>query len=567
MKFSDMPYERPDLEDLKRQLAELTHQLAGAPTFEAADEAFRGHDSLKCHVDTLSMLASIRNSIDTRDEFYAGEVAFWNAAQPELDMAEDAFVAALLASPFRAQFASAYGPFLFEKLEQRRRIIAPQVIDDLKRENELATAYQDLIASAEIPFEGQTLTLAQIATAKSDADDARRLAAWKAEGTWLEQHAPALDSLYDQLVQLRTSMAHKLGYQDFVGLGYDVRGRLSYDRDDVRRFRDAARTYVTPVLERLYRTQAERTGCAYPLSYADFALSFRSGNPAPSGSPEDLLCAADGVYRELSPETDACFSALRENGLLDVVPRKGKAAGGFMEALPEYHVPFIFANCNGTRRDVDTVTHEVGHAFEYFLNARRVPQDLAQATSEACEVHSMSMEFLAWPWTRRFVGDDERKYKYAHLTGALELIVRGSMADEFQEEMHAHPELTASERNACWKRLLGAYEPWMAVDGAIPFYGEGRAWQQQIHFYLWPFYYVDYALAQAVALEIWAESLDDFDVAWQRYLAFTREGGTKAFADLVSDAGLTSPFDESCLKGIAKRAGAWLEGCDLSGIA
>lgn len=566
VKFKDMPYERPDLEAVKAEYARLAEALASAETLEAAEAAFLEKDQLDRHTQTAAELAMIRHVIDTRDEFYDGEASFWDEAQPELQSAADAFTAALLATPFRAQLEEKYGTLLFAQAEQERRTIKPQIVEDMKRENALAQEYVKLIASAQIPFEGGTYTLSQLTPFKKSADDAQRLAAWKAEGSWYKEHQADFDRIYDELTHVRDAMGKKLGYKNYLPLGYDRMGRLSYGREDVERFREAVRTYVVPLADKVYRAQAERLGVEYPLSFADEALTFRSGNPAPRGTADDVLEAGRTFYRALSPETGAFFDMMLERDLMDVLSTEGKAGGGFMTQIPDYDVPFIFANFNGTQGDVEVVTHEAGHAFSYYMNTHVVPITLSMPSTEACEVHSMSMEFMAWPWAEEFFGDDARKYRYAHLAGAITFIPYGTMVDHFQHEVYEHPEMTPAERHATWKRLLGVYMPWMRLDGDIPFYAEGEGWQRQSHIYENPLYYIDYCLAQTVALEFWAMSQDDFKDAWEHYMAYTRQGGTRAFTDLLSHAGMTSPFDEGCLKAICERATAWLESYDLTGI-
>ena len=566
VKFKDMPYERPDLEAVKAEYARLAEALASAETLEAAEAAFLEKDQLDRHTQTAAELAMIRHVIDTRDEFYDTEASFWDEAQPELQSAADAFTAALLATPFRAQLEEKYGTLLFAQAEQERRTIKPQIVEDMKRENALAQEYVKLIASAQIPFEGGTYTLSQLTPFKKSADDAQRLAAWKAEGAWYKEHQADFDRIYDELTHVRDAMGKKLGYENYLPLGYDRMGRLSYGREDVERFREAVRTYVVPLADKVYRAQTERLGVEYPLSFADEALSFRSGNPAPRGTADDVLEAGRTFYRALSPETGAFFDMMLERDLMDVLSTEGKAGGGFMTQIPDYDVPFIFANFNGTQGDVEVVTHEAGHAFSYYMNTHVVPITLSMPSTEACEVHSMSMEFMAWPWAEEFFGDDARKYRYAHLAGAITFIPYGTMVDHFQHEVYEHPEMTPAERHATWKRLLGVYMPWMRLDGDIPFYAEGEGWQRQSHIYENPLYYIDYCLAQTVALEFWAMSQDDFKDAWEHYMAYTRQGGTRAFTDLLAHAGMTSPFDEGCLKAICERATAWLESYDLTGI-
>ena len=359
-------------------------------------------------------------------------------------------------------------------------------------------------------------------------------------------------------------MGKKLGYEGYTTLGYYRMCRNCYGRADVERFRAAVRKYLVPVAESIYREQAKRLGKTYPLSFADEALSFRSGNPRPCGDAEHILAHGQKFYDELSPETSEFFRMMRSRELLDVLSTEGKAAGGYCCTIPDYDVPFIFANFNGTQHDVGVVTHEAGHAFEAYLNAWRVPMD--EPGMEACEVHSMSMEFMAWPWAEGFFGADTRKYLYSHLAGALTFIPYGTMVDHFQHVVYEKPDMTPAERHGVWKELLGVYMPWMKLDGEIPFYGEGEGWQRQLHIYQSPFYYIDYCLAQTVALEIWALLQKDQKEAWEKYMAYTRQGGSKVFTTLLQNAGLESPFDENCLRTVCETAKSWLDGYDLTGI-
>ena len=256
-----------------------------------------------------------------------------------------------------------------------------------------------------------------------------------------------------------------------------------------------------------------------------------------------------------------------DNELLDVLSTPGKRAGGYCTSLGEYHVPFIFANFNGTQHDVEVVTHEAGHAFAAYLNRDRVPTKTIWPSLEGCEVHSMSMEFFAWPWAEGFFGDDTRKFRYSHLAGALTFIPYGTMVDHFQHIVYEKPGMTPAERHAVWKELLGVYMPWMKLGSEIPFYGDGEGWQRQLHIYVNPFYYIDYCLAQTVALQFWARIQKDLPDAWAHYMAYTRQGGSRVFTELLKNAELDSPFEESCLRGVCEEAKAWLDSYDLTGIA
>ncbi len=566
MKFKDMPYERPDLEAAKQTLVELTRRLKEATSYEEAKAVFVESEEGAKHLHTMATLVSVRNSIDTRDEFYDAEQKFMDNAFPELQQYMQAFSMAMLESPYRADFSAEFGDLMFVNAEIQLKTFDPAIIPDLQKENELTQEYQKLIASAQIPFEDGVYTLPQLGKFTTDPDDARRLAAWKASGQWYKDNQAELDRIYDELTHLRDGMGKKLGYEGYTTLGYYRMGRNCYDKNDVEKFRAAVQKYLVPVADKIYRKQAERLGKEYPLSFADAALEFRSGNPRPAGSADDILAQGLKFYQELSPETAEFFETMMDNELLDVLSKEGKAGGGYCTGIADYEVPFIFANFNGTQGDVEVVTHEAGHAFAYWMNRKRVPVEYAWPSMEACEVHSMSMEFMAWPWAEGFFGDDARKFRYSHLAAALTFIPYGTLVDHFQHEVYAKPNMTPAERHKVWKDLLTVYMPWMKLDGDIPFYAEGEAWQRQQHIYNSPFYYIDYCLAQTVALQFWAMSQADFDNAWKHYMAYTVQGGSCTFVELLKNAGLDTPFDEITLKTVCEVADNWLEKYDLTGI-
>ena len=566
MKFSEMPYKRPDPKAVIAEIQDYTRRLKDARSYEEARAVFLEYEEAEKAVDTTASLAYIRQSIDTRDEFYNEEKDFWDEFGPEAEEYEQEWIKALVESSFRKDFEREYGDLLFVNAEIEQKTFSPGIISDMQKENELVSEYDDLIASAQIPFEGGVYTLSQLAPFQEDLDDERRLAAWKAAGKWYKDNQPQLDKIYDELVKLRDTMGKKLGYGGYTQLGYYRMGRNCYTKEDVEKFRAAVRKYLVPVADSIMREQAKRIGKSYPLSFADASLSFRSGNPRPVGTPEDILAQGQKFYDALSPETGEFFRAMRENGLMDVLSTEGKQAGGYCSSLEQYEAPFIFANFNGTQGDVEVVTHEAGHAFAYWMNRKRIPTEYISPSEEGCEVHSMSMEFFGWRNAEGFFGPDARKFMYSHLAGALTFIPYGTMVDHFQHIVYEKPEMTPAERHAEWKRLVGIYTPWLKLDGEIPFYSEGENWQRQIHIYEVPFYYIDYCLAQAVALEFWSMIQKDPAAAWERYMAYTRQGGSRTFTELLKNAGLATPFDEECLRGVCETATQWLASFDLTGI-
>ena len=566
MKFSEMTYKRPDPDAVKSEQRALTERLTSAQSYEEARAVFLEQDEWSKQVDTMATLAYIRHSIDTRDEFYDQEIEFWDEIGPELEEYTQAWTEALLQSPFRKDFEAEYGDLLFVNAELERKTFSPEIIPELQKENELTTEYGKLLASAQIPFEGGVYTLSQLTPFKTDADDEKRLSAWKADGQWYKDNQARLDALYDELTHLRDSMGRKLGFDGYTELGYCRMQRNCYTKEDIEKFRAAVQKHLVPVADSIMREQARRLGKSYPLSFADAALMFRSGNPRPVGTAEEILEQGQKFYDALSPETSEFYRMMRENELMDVLSTEGKEGGGYQTDVTLYQVPFIFANFNGTQGDVEVITHEAGHAFAYWMNRERVPSAYAGPSAEACEVHSMSMEFFGWMNAEGFFGPDANKFLYSHLAGALTFIPYGTLVDHFQHVVYEKPELSPAGRHAEWKRLMGVYMPWMKLDGDIPFYAEGEGWQRQGHIYESPFYYIDYCLAQTVALEIWAMIQKDRENAWKHYMAYTAQGGSRTFTDLLKNAGLTTPFDEACLREVCETAVKWLDSFDLTGL-
>ena len=566
MKFKDMKYERISVEEIAKEEKELIQAFKEAKSFEEADQIFLKQNALDGHVNSMQVLASTRHSINTEDPFYDAEESYWNQASPQINEYYQEFTKALLVSPFRAELEKKYGKIVFMNAEIALKTFSPAIIPLLQKENELVNTYEKLLASAQVPFEGKEYTLSQMTLFKNDKDDERRLAAWKAEGQWYKDNQNQLDEIYDQMVHLRDEMGKKLGYDDFVKLGYYRMNRNCYDKADVEKFREAVVKYVVPVAAKVYERQAKRLGKTYPMSYEDNAIEFRSGNPKPVGKPEDIVAAGKKFYEWRSPETREFFDYMLENELMDLLSTKGKQGGGYCTSILHYKAPFIFANFNGTQGDVDVITHEAGHAFAAYLNRNRIPFATIWPGMEACEVHSMSMEFFAEAFSKEFFGEDARKYDYSHLTEALTFLPYGTMVDHFQHIVYENPDMTPAERHAKWKELIGIYQPWMKLDGEIPFYAEGEGWQRQHHIYSMPFYYIDYCLAQTVALEFWELRRKDDQNAWEQYMAYTKQGGSVPFTELLKNAGMKSPFDESCLREVCETAARYLDQYDLTGI-
>jgi M3 family oligoendopeptidase len=433
--------------------------------------------------------------------------------------------------------------------ENAKKVFNSSIIELAQAENQLSTDYNNLIASAQIPFNGETLTLPQIGKYASDKDQAIRKAAQDARNTWFEENEAAFDDIYDKMVKNRDDQARLLGYPDYVAMSYDRMNRFGYEREDVARYRKQILDEVVPVAQKYYERQARRNGHDDgKMAYYDLPLEFASGNATPHGTTSEKLATAQKMYHELSPETGSFFDFMVDSDLFDLDSKKGKQSGGYCEFLPEYKAPFIFANYNGTSGDVDVLTHEAGHAFQVYQSRHIEDPDIVWPTIEAAEIFSMSMEFITWPWMENFFGDQVTKYKYSHLLSALEFLPYGVLVDHFQHEVYSHVDWTPAERKACWRELEKLYKPEQDYSESA-FLDRGTYWYRQGHIFDVPFYYIDYTLAQVVAFQFWKrfEIDGDREQAWQDYMAVAKTGGERTFLEIVETAGLKSPFAEGAL--------------------
>ena len=558
MKFSEMQYTRPDYPAATKELEALASRLEQADSAKAQLEIYRELETLISHLTTQATLCSIRHTVDTRDPFYEEENDYNDQQAPLLEETMQKFRQALLASPYRAELEQQLGELLFQNMELEEKGFAQSIVSLVQEENRLANEYQKLYASAQIPFQGKTVTVAQLGPYKESTDRATRRAALEAEGSFFDENREQFDALFDKLVKNRTAQAKALGFDSFVELGAIRRQRNCYTPEDAASFREQVVRDLVPLTVKIKERRAKRLGIE-DFKFHDNALSFKDGSATPQGTPEEILAAGKKMYQELSPETAEFIDLMFENDLFDVLAKEGKAPGGYCTSLPDYGCPFIFSNFNGTSGDVDVLTHEAGHAFADFIASKTVPVHALRCPSmEGAETHSMSMEFLTPPWHHLFFGDLTDKYELSHAEDALLFIPYGCLVDHFQEEVYRHPEMTPQERNETWLRLEKLYRPYIDFDN-LPFYSRGAGWQRQLHIYLYPFYYIDYCMAQVMSLQYFALSLEDREKAWDKYMAFVKQGGTKTFVDLAHSVGLRSPIDQGCVKDVCQATFQWTE--------
>lgn len=433
----------------------------------------------------------------------------------------------------------------------------PAIKPDLEDESRLTARYTALLASAHIAFQGQTVNLSGLDAFAQSPDRATRHAAEQARWAFFAANAAELDTIYADLTRLRHGMARKLNHPTYTPLGYNRMRRTDYGPDDVARYRDQVREHVVPLVANLLEQRRVANGWDR-LRYWDEALIDPAGNPGPAGDHDFLIAQARTMFDRLDPRMGAFFRMMDQGGFLDLKNRPAKAGGGFCTSFPTEGVPFIFANFNGTHHDIGVFTHEMGHAFQNWESRGQSTADYLWPTMESAEIHSMSLEFLTWPFMELMVGEAAAdRFRRMHLIGALAFLPYGVCVDHFQHEVYANPDATPDQRHAMWQRLERIYMPWTDY-GDLAYPAKGARWQAKHHIFSSPFYYIDYTLAQCCALQFWAWSRRDFPAALDAYVRLCGRGGEAPFQDLVRSAGLVSPFADGALEAAVREAEAFL---------
>ena len=558
MKVSELPYRRVTLEEFSAVAEDVIPRVKNARSVDEILAARADYLRELLEYATNASLASMRYTINTVDEFYVKENDYYDEIGPSVQNYAVAYASALLDSPFRPALEKALSPVLFASMENDRRAMSDAIIEDMVEENKLVREYSDLMAGMEFTFRGDTMPRAMLMKYAKDADRETRRECYEVLGRGLEAHKAELDGIFDRMVKVRDRMAKKMGYVNFVELGYYRMGRLCYDREKVKTFRENVLRDIVPVVARLRTENAARLGIDRYMLYDDGVI-MPGGDPKPCGDKAAIFAAAREMYHAMGRETGDFIDLMLENEAFDVDSRKNKWGGGYCTEFAKYKQPFILANFNGTAGDVDVVTHEAGHALNAYLIAdNRFSLELGCGVMETAETHSMSMEFFAWPYMEKFFGADAERYKFMHALESFSFIPYGTMVDAFQHIVYEHPELTPDERDEEWLKLEKQFRPHISVEG-MPYLEKGTRWQYQMHIYESPFYYIDYCLAQTAAFHFLLASLADYDDAFARYLRFSKQGGEKVWTELLEEAGFPSPFAPGSLKALAGQVEALLE--------
>ena len=553
MKFSQYKYERSSYEDIKDKFIKLVDKINKSTNYEEQKNYIVQLNEIRNDIQSNSTIALIRYSIDTSDEYYEEEKKYWDEYMPLYEDLNCEFYKAIVNSQFKNEIINDFSKQFYNICEDSIKSFSKDIIEDLQEENKLCSQYTKLLASAKIEYKGQTHNLSSLMKYMMDKDRETRIESTKLYYSYFEKNEDKFDSLFDKLVSVRDKMAKKLGYKSFTELGYIRMNRSDYNEENIKKLRKEVQEYIVPLCNKLYERQAKRIGVD-DFWFVDESIEFKTGNATIKGGEEyEKYIIENGkkMYSELSKETAEFFEYMTQNELMDLVTRKSKAAGGYCTHIPNYNSPFIFSNFNNTSEDIDVLTHEAGHAFQLYMSKDILMYEINFPTLDSCEIHSMSMEFITYPWMELFFKEDTLKYKFYHMSSAIKFIPYGVIVDEFQHRIYENPTMSKDERKQIFRELEKKYLPHRDYRD-IDILEKGCYWFKQGHIFKNPFYYIDYVLAQVCAFQFLQKSNENFEQAWQDYINICKVGGTKSFLEIVNIGSLDSPFEDKTIKNIVK---------------
>ena len=419
------------------------------------------------------------------------------------------------------------------------------------RDAELVADWQKVSGAMTVYFDGKERTLPQMGRVLEETDRARREKAWRGVVARRLRDRDPIDAIYDEMVRNRDRRARTAGFPNFRDYAFREKGRFDYTPDDCRRYHDAVAEHVVPALRRLHDRRRKKLKLK-TLRPWDLAVDPDGSAPLrPFAKVPELVAGARDIFARVDPNLAKLFEGIRDRGNLDLESRKGKAPGGYQATLDAQRVPFIFMNAAGLPRDVMTLLHEGGHAFHAILCRDDSLVMYRQAPMEFCEVASMGMEALGSAHLEVFYGKaDAARARRVWFEEILRIFPWIATIDAFQHEVYLRPDATAADRHAMWMKQRARFkggDDWTGLEDE-----HAASWHAQMHPFCVPFYYIEYAIAQIGALQIWRNARKDPAKALQKYREALALGGSRPLPELFRTAGAKFGFDAKILKPLIK---------------
>ena len=539
--------------------AEYTKLLTLLPVAEANTspklwiQLFRAWNALEAYTSGETCRIGYAYSKDMSDKrLETAERYLREKISPVIDKPEHRLVQAFLSSKHSRAVAKEFGRQLVPVYETALKPLDPVNTSLNIKLGSLSNRYEKVLASAKINFDGKVLNLSEIRALQYSQDTIVRQKAFRASSEWLIKNRAKLAKIYNEQVKLRTQAGKNLGYKGYIPLAYQIRGRQNYGESDVTAFRNSVLKNLVPLYKKIARDQARRMGQPTLKPWDVYYDPLRS-IPLGTALIDKQLANAQVVFDKLSPVLGKHFKYMRDHGLIDLETRPNKQAGAYCTIFQDEDKVAILCNSTGDPDDVRVLTHEMGHAFQFWESQHIKAVDLQVGTAELAEVYSMGMEFLSLPHMNEFFSkENAKKYAEYKWIDSIFTICYVCVVDEFQHWVYKNPDASLERRDKSWAKLYAKYLPFVDFSGSEKYLSV--RWYAQRHIFAAPFYYIDYALAETSAMQLGLLAAKDHANTMKKYLKMCRIGGTKGFLEALDYADLKSPFDEDLIISIAKEA-------------
>ena len=400
-----------------------------------------------------------------------------------------------------------------------------------------------------VSLNGEEMTLQKAGTFLESPDRELREKAYRKIQERRLLDSERLDNLFSRLIQKRHKIAQNAGFENYRDYTFKSMGRFDYTPEDCFQFHDSIQEAIVPLLNDLASTRKEALSVEN-LRPWDGKVDV-SGKPALKAFEgiEQLLDSSIEAFQRLNPFLGECLAHMKSIKHLDLDSRKGKAPGGYNYPLMETGIPFIFMNATSTVRDLVTLMHEGGHAVHSILIKDLDLLSFKHLTPEIAELASMTMELLSMDHWNLFFPDPEelKRAKVNHLEDILGVLPWIAIIDKFQHWIYENPAHSEQDRKEKWLEILDQFSNSITDWKGLEKYKE-ILWQKQIHLFDYPFYYIEYAIAQLGAIAIWKNYRKDPETALQQYLEALKLGYTCSIGDIYETAGVKFDFSADYMK-------------------
>ncbi len=429
----------------------------------------------------------------------------------------------------------------------------------------LSQHYQTVTGAMTVPFEGRDYPVPQMRKFLQETDRTVRQQAWTATGRRYLQDRDDLDGIFDRMVSVRDRIAKNAGFANYRDYKFREYHRFDYTPQHCRQFHAAVHEYLVPLQRKMLSFRAEQMGLS-SLRPWDLSVDPLGRAPLqPFATTEQFIARLHAMFARLDGQFGNWFKVLMDDGLLDLESRQGKAPGGYQSALYEARKPFIFMNAIGANDDLRVLMHEGGHAFHSLACSEEPLWAYRHAPTEFCEVASMSMELLAAAHLSVCYDEaQQNRWWREQLETIVRILISVAVYDAFQHWLYENPSHTRQQRDEHWIALQERYEgdsvDWSGLE-------EYRCplWQRTLHFFQYPFYYIEYGIAQLGALGIWLQSKQDMPRAIRNYKAALSLGGSRPLPELFAAAGVPFDFSPKTIRPLTEAIGAqWSQHCNNS---